>query len=254
MLLKDSAKKFLPEIPGSGKKFDSREKRSAYIRLMQKDLLHWAIAAWSRREANLLEVNCGAGIFSRFFWNSGFNIIATEPDGDLRLQAQTRNESFLEVRACQDNDLPFDDDSFDWLVLHVRDAGQENLKRAIREALRVSKRGILLTFWNKISLAVSFADKNNYPSAISYKRLWRITAKETRSKMVLQTILWTPRNFWNLKSPIAGMNYWFSALPFGAWGILRVDFGYLRPVTPLALRVFPQFSQPQTAMEYSHKH
>lgn len=222
---------------------------------MQLNLLQTAIAPWPRRQAPLLVINCGNGDSLRLFWQSGFDLMATEFDRNLRKDAFARKIPQLELYAAKDDDLPFENDFFDWVVLHTRkDTDWDN---ALKEALRVGRRGIMITFWNKACLAALLdrllPGKRTFPEhAVS----WRLASRKMRAleagRPHLLSTLIGPVFTWNFRMPLARLNSWFTRVPIGAWCIARLDLGRLSPFTPLPLRLAKQIP-PQPVMEYAHK-
>lgn len=236
-----------------------RQKNRAYIRFAQKNLLQHMLAPWTRREASMLEINCGEGTFSRMLWKSGFDIIATEPDAALRRKALAKNIDFLEMRACHSDDLPFEENRFDWVVLHIGGYEKNLLGESIREAMRVGKKGLVMTFWNSFSLAGLMRHFRRgemempFGNAVSWRKIWKLAKNAGDGRFFLRTTLGAPISAWNFGCPFSFFNEKLSFLTFGAWAVLRIDFGVLRPLTPLPLKVFNPLSSPQAIMEYQQE-
>lgn len=232
--------------------------REYFVRAMQQDLLQRALAPWPRRQAPLLEVNCGDGAFLPLLWRSGFDLVATENNALLRARAMTRNGRKFEIHAASADYLPFAEDNFDWGILHLRLSGQEQIESQVREILRVSKRGIMIAFWNRLSLgalsgfsAPATAGSPDMP--VNPFKLWNALRRMGIGRTHTLSTLWFLPSSWSLRCPIARINGWLSGLPAGAWCITRVDTGNIYPLTPLALFWKRALRKPQPALEYTQK-
>lgn len=238
-------------------KKDSQKKEN-FIFTRQLKLLERALASWPRREAPLLEINCGNGAFLPFFWQCGFDTIATERDEEQRRKALALKLPGLEIYQVTDNALPFDDESFDWVILHIRYKENAALTESMGEALRVAKRGIMLTFWNRSSLPGIwlrlFHKKNAWlENAPSFSQIRHLLAVMQMHSITSFATLWTPDTTWKTGKLCSGLNDRFSFLPFGAWCILRVDFPSGSPVTPLPLRIGGKLAKVEPLLEYAGK-
>lgn len=219
---------------------------------MQLELLGCALAPWPRRQSPLLEVNCGNGAFLRFLWQCGFDVQGAEADSGLRARAQNQQIPGLEVVAASDDDLPFENDSFDWVIIHLKSGRQEGIASCANEGARLARRGIMLTFWNRTSVpAFCWALAHRKPWAInsaSWWRVWRqmqqlgIGRLSTMSTLVAPAWMW--RRQWRLGGVLAG-------LPLGAWCAIRLDMGSATPVTPLPLRLRAAMPGPEPVMDYA---
>ena len=86
---------------------------------MQKNLLQHSLAVWPRRGATLLDVNCGAGLFLPLLWECGFDVTGAEHSPELRNRAVQNAPVGTEIQAAAAEHLPYADNSFDWVVLHL---------------------------------------------------------------------------------------------------------------------------------------
>lgn len=220
-------------------------------------LLELALAGWPRRSAPLLEINCGGGEFLPLLWQNGFDVIGVEPDRASRLRAAARPVPGLEVFAGREHDLPFEDDTFDWAILHLRASGEEQMERAAGEALRVARRGMMLTFWNNASLAAfcwRLGRCGDLPvPAANWWLLWRIMRRRHAGKLTALGVLSGPVSSWRKRGCLAWLNRHLAWTPACAWCIFRMDLGASLPVTPLSLRLGAQLRPPRPAMEYVQK-
>lgn len=225
---------------------------------MQKQLLQHSLAAWPRRGRTLLEVNCGQGDFLPLLWECGFDITATESNFDLRTKAG-RMADRAEVLAAADDHLPFDDAEFDWVVVHLVSPGPDNVRNAVAESLRVASAGVALTFWNAASLPYLLhrlgGRKTAWPGpAFCWWQIWRALRRQAAGSISGASALAGPQGTWNASCGFSCCNRVLPWLPMGAWGVIRIDLGKSRPVTPLPLRLDRRrMRRPEPAMEYGHK-
>lgn len=239
------------EIAPSG----TKPGKAQFIFNMQLRLLQKALAAWPRRDAPLLVVNCGKGEFLPFIWQSGFDAVATEKNAALRAQA-ARALRGVEIYAAGDDDLPFEDDSFDWVILHCRQREGQAIRAGLEQALRVARRGLMLAFWNCSSLPAIWPRLrrqrrdwlNNAPSWHEVRDLLEIAQA---GRLTALTTLWLPEFCWREGASL--VNSWFSWLPIGAWCIMRLELSPLYPVTPLPLRMGGNMEKSAPAFEYAQK-
>lgn len=218
----------------------------------QLELLERALASWPRRHAPLLEVNCGNGAFLQFLWQAGFDVHATEADPELRLNAQKRQVPGLEVYAAEDYDLPFDNDEFDWVVIHLKNGGCEGIRQSMTEGVRLAKRGIMLTFWNSVSLPAFcwrvFHKKPWAVNAVSWWLVWRQMSQLGAGRLNLFSTLAAPVCAWRKQLRIGRA---LSAGPLGAWCVIRLDMDSTRPQTPLPLRLDMNLSKARPLIDYA---
>ena len=224
----------------------------------QQNLLQHSLAAWPRRGKTLLEVNCGQGIFSSLLWECGFDLTATELRPELRARAAATMGCRAEIAAAADDHLPFDNNSFDGVVLHLSSGDKKNAASAIGEALRVSSGGLAVTFWNSASLAYLLhrlqGQKSSWPGpAHTWWRIWRMLKDMGGGKVCGMSTLAGPRSFWNSSCPLGGAIHKLP-LPLGAWCVIRLDLGPARPVTPMPLKIKAQrLRSPEPVLEYGSK-
>ncbi|MGE9985670.1 class I SAM-dependent methyltransferase [Desulfovibrio sp. SGI.169] len=227
---------------------------------LQMRLLQQSLAAWPRRGARLLEVNCGEGLFLPLLWECGFDVTGTEHAPDLRARAVINAAARAEVEAAADDCLPFEDNDFDWVVLHVAAADADALAASVGEALRVAARGLAVTFWNTASLPGICrrlsGRKTVWPApGHSWWRVWRLIKAFRTGRLTSLSTLAGPMCTWNRQCVAAPCNTWLRGLPLGAWSVIRLDMAPLRPVTPLPLRLGRgRLRRPEPALEYTQKH
>jgi len=123
-----------------GRKYDARE----------KDLLSALMGPAGDRR--LLEIGCGTGHFTRWFRDLGWCTWGL--DVEPRMLARARERSPGDIVYCRGDAmrLPFADDSFDLCALITTLESTDRPVQALQEALRVSRRAVLLGVLNAVSL------------------------------------------------------------------------------------------------------
>ena len=228
----------------------------APFREIQISLLQKALANWPRRGTPLLEVNCGKGDFLPLFWRSGFEIIATEKDQCLRKIAASKPVPGLEIYAASDDYLPFDNDYFDWVVVHLFKTTPDQEKITIAESLRVARRGIMVSFWNTSSLAAKFglfAQKEPFKDGFSWLHIWRVLYSLKAGPLSSFSSGFAPQTFWHNKKILAMFEHCAFFKFLGAWCLMRVDIASRDLSTPLPLKLKREMTPQSPVFEYSHK-
>lgn len=232
-----------------------REETATFILSLQLKLLQKALAHWPRRTTRLLEINCGDGAYLPFLWQTGFDLTATEPNPELRRQAQARQN--LDIRAVSDDNLPFDDDFFDWAILHVIPGPDWKLAASVNESLRVARKGLLFTFWNSASLpCLCWRASHIQPwpaNALPMGKMWRLIRSLNTGELRLMTTLAGPFWSWRNRRFFEVLNTFISSWPLGAWGLARLDLDTAKLGTPLRLRLENIMPQTLPAMEYAER-
>jgi SAM-dependent methyltransferase len=229
--------------------------------MRQSSLLQTCLAAWPRRGKTLLEINCGKGLFLPLLWECGFDVTGTEIIPELRAMAVENIGSKAEVEAAADDHLPFDNDSFDWAILHAsatQDAAK--LETAVSEALRVAAGGLAVTFWNLTSLTYAvyrLSGRKTFWPTPAY-RWWSIQSmlKNFRAgRLTSFTTLVGPPGIWGKRCQTVLCDTCLRFLPLGAWGIIRLDISPPGFVTPLLLYSGQRgLHPPEPALEYRRGH
>lgn len=223
-----------------------------FAMLRQVALLETALAAWPRRQAPLLEVNCGNGAFLEFLWQSGFDVRGTEADAELRKFALRRAVPDLEIYAASDEDLPFENEEFDWVIVHLKTGEEAHIAACANEAVRLARRGLMITFWNSHSLPglcwrMLHSSKWAENSA-SWWVVWRQIDKLNLGSASTFSTLAAPVCAWRKQLRLGSR---ITRSIFGSWCAIRLDLCPQTPVTPLPLRLNAGLRQPEPALEYT---
>ena len=227
----------------------------------QQNLLQQCLAVWPRRGKTLLEINCGQGMFSPLLWECGFDLTVTELRPELRSQVAALMGGRAEILAASEDYLPFDDNFFDSVVLHLAATDKKGIDAAVQEALRVASSGLAVTFWNSASLAYALhriqgskGSRSSWPGPVhNWWQVWRVLKNTKIGRLCGTSTLAGPRSFWDGICPLSCCTR-VLRLPFGAWGVIRLDLESARPVTPIPLKIKrPRLRSPQPAMECGSK-
>jgi len=101
----------------------------------------------------LLDVGCGTGYFTRRFGqDSALQVTGIDPDRDAIAYARAHACGAEPYLVCDARDLPFPDASFDFTLSVTALCFIEDQRRALREMLRVARKGFALGLLNRHSL------------------------------------------------------------------------------------------------------
>lgn len=209
----------------------------------EKALLASLVSAWPRRGQRLLEVGCGPGIFLEHFWDLGFDVDGLDPAPTMLKAARTRLGTKAELHLGHAEHLPFNDKDYDFVALIAALEFCDDPHEALREAVRVARKGVLVAFLNRFSLyrlthgiAWSKCRKGSLMEARWFtcreiQRLFaEIAGKRPRtSASVLPgpPATWREGWFWRL------LNRPLYPACLGAFAAVRFDLVGDRPLTPL---------------------
>ena len=224
-----------------------------FIRRIQNSLLQSTISGWRRRGKTLLDINCGDGRFLRPLWHAGFDVTATEANANLRARAAQAMGERAEIYAAHDTDLPFDNNEFDWAVLHLTSQTEDVLQDEVREASRIAAHGLAVTFWNTSSPVFLCSGRSTTVHGLSWftvkTALSSLQAGSVTTRTTLLFALPILRRHW----PKLFFNSWKIRLPLGAWATLRLDMSPRSTVTPLVLPTkLRKIHRFEPVLEYSH--
>lgn len=216
----------------------------------QQALLRGLIACWPRRGHRLLQIGCGAGIFLEILWEAGFDVSGQEPDQELARRAASRLGRRAEISLGSQEHLPFDDQSFDYVVCLNNLEFAADPWAVLREALRLASRGLLLSFPNAASLRGfgglfrrgSAGDQGSGPAGLGRGKVlapwkvWNFIRKEgPPSRLTWGSTLLGPAFSWRDNALGRKLNCASLPLPLGACAMLRLDLHPACAGTPLLL-------------------
>jgi Methylase involved in ubiquinone/menaquinone biosynthesis len=219
-------------------------------------LVEGLAAHWTRRGRFLLELGCGAGEMLQVLWNSGFDVTGVEHDSARLEAAALRLKGRGELQLGADDDAPFEDHAFDYVVLGTAllHDGQQKLEALIAEAGRLAARGILVVFanawspWRQCSRLAAFSPvfrgrvRALYPESLpvySPFAVWRLLRKACpEGRLTVRSLLPGPAGTWETASPfLRQVNSRLLYGPFGSFTALRLDIYPPMTGTGLPLRV-----------------
>ena len=124
---------------GSGRRADE----------LEKHLLHKLLRTLDGVKT-VLDVGCGTGHFTRWFQELGYNAVGLDSSPEMLAEARRRDAISYQIGDAQD--LPFAAQSFDVVALITTLEFVANPAKALSEAIRVARRGLLLGVLNHRSL------------------------------------------------------------------------------------------------------
>lgn len=119
---------------------------------------------------SILEVGCGFGRNIRFLIENGINpAIITGVDISPKMLQQAKkyiNNSHVHLRIAKAEKLPFEDATFDMLIIHgvFMHISDKNISFALKECIRVAKRALIIVEQN-------YKVDNEYTFMHDYKTL-----------------------------------------------------------------------------------
>lgn len=186
---------------------------------------------------NILNCGCGGGFEAQYFADNGAKVVGFDIS-KLRVEAAStrfvlNNNTGFFYRGDA-SILPFPDRTFDLVLYHdsLHHVPIEEIPRAVREAARVAKRGVVLLEANdsplslileSFGLATSIERAGNYVFRFrpSLMRFW---AMQTGMKLINFSVLFTKKEHWPkiYAIPIVG---WFVYRLIRIIGFLLKPFG-----------------------------
>lgn len=214
--------------------------RGSFALQQEEKLLQSVIAPWPRRKQKLVDIGCGTGMFLEFFWSSGFDLTAMDKSPDMLARAREKIGHRADLHLGSAEDLPFEDREFDYASLITVLEFVEDPGLALREAARVARKGLLISFLNRASLYGLSVRLEKKKSSLS-KAHW-FTWLEMRALILknlspggieARSILLGPPCTWNFTPVIRYLNS-MPVFPWmGAFTAVRVDLTAPRVQTPL---------------------
>lgn len=97
----------------------------------------------------LLDIGCGAGASLKPFLGRGIQLTGVDPSPYMLDIAKKNVGHRVDLRRASAEDLPFEDNSFDYAVFCLSLEFMEDPKKALAEACRVAKDGVFVGILNK---------------------------------------------------------------------------------------------------------
>ncbi len=243
----------------------------------ERHFLQSLMARWPRRGRSLVQFGCNDANMLEYFWESGFDVTGVETEHRVLEVAKERMGQRADWHLGPYDHTPFEDKEFDYVVVfHILEMSRQAKQEAImKEAVRLSTRGVLIVVDNSWSLAhwnaggnVHEKARENMHAAMNIFQLWRVlrrvqAAHSGRGLITWGTALhgprWTWSNTWTWPwhwsflsgrqgvkaKPIFDLiNQGYTYSPFGASLFLCLDLGRGRAITPLLLRTHERAHMP----------
>ena len=210
----------------------------------ERMLLERLISGWPRRGHKLLEIGCGTGRFLDLFYHGGFDVSGIDPTPDMLAMARERMENRVDLHLGHADHLPFDDNEFDYAAMLTVLEFTPEPGKAVLEAARVARKGLLIGFLNKHSLYyLSHGLRFPFcPSKNMLRQARWFSPPQMRSliqntiglkPIYMRAVLPGPKRTWRDEAPWKWVNGFMYPSPLGAYCAARVDFVDEKPLTPL---------------------
>jgi ubiquinone/menaquinone biosynthesis C-methylase UbiE len=206
----------------------------------EEKLLQGVIAPWPRRKQKLLDIGCGTGFFLEFFWSCGFDLTGMDKSPDMLARAREKIGHRADLHLGSAEDLPFEDREFDYASLMTVLEFVDDPGLVLREAARVARKGVLITFLNRSSfygLSVRLSGKKSSLSQahwFTWAQMRGLIQKNlSPGDMTARSILLGPPCTWSPAPIIRHLNS-IPVFPWmGAVAAVRIDLTAPRAQTPL---------------------
>ncbi len=206
----------------------------------EERLLQGIIAPWPRRKQKLLDIGCGTGTFLEFFWSCGFDLTGMDLSPDMLASAREKIGHRADLHLGSAEHLPFEDREFDYASIMTVLEFVDDPGLVLREAARVARKGILVTFLNRLSLYGLSVRLGRQHSSLARARWFTwpemrsmIQKNLTPGTMTARSILVGPSCTWNLFPVIRHLN----SVPLFPWmgavTAVRIDLTAPPARTPL---------------------
>ena len=133
------------------------------------------------QDSRLLDVGCGTGIFLKILEKKypSVQLNGIDPNQAMLAKASEKLSSKVDLELGSAESLPYDSQSFDWLVLSNCLGHIKNQEVALSEAHRVLKDDgkVIITDWTKDFLAMRFV--NLYTQLFDYAEYNSLKSSET---------------------------------------------------------------------------
>lgn len=232
----------------------------AFALARQRKVIKRFLADWPRRQQSLLEIDCGPGFLLETFYTAGFSVSASESCPELLSRARARLPNQVDLHLAQAEHLPFEDREFDYSALICGLDFSPQPGRAILEAARVAKKGMLIGFLNKYSLAGLgrrfFAAGSLYPfSRARWFSPWSLATLITTSTgyrpVAMTGLLPGPMFTWRESAPWRQVNGVNVPSCLGCMCLAKIEFIEEPALTPLmALTSGKSLTGPQEQVGY----
>jgi SAM-dependent methyltransferase len=221
-----------------------KTRRGSFALEQEKKLILSLIANWRRRHQSLLDVGCGTGIFLETLWEAGFSVSGLDCSPDMLARARSRLGRHADLHLGWADDLPFEDNEFDYVVLVTLLEFSADPVRVMKEAARVCKKEMLVGFLNRFSwyyLTNGLSLKKDSATMSLKTAHWRswpelrrlIVEAVGQRDMHAGSVLPGPKCSWRKKVLCHRLNSHIYPPFCGAFGAVVVDLSWKPTGTPL---------------------
>ena len=184
---------------GRGRRADRLEKQ-----LLRELLADYPVAR------KILDVGCGTGHFTRWFATQGLDATGLDISRPMIAEAQRLGgAAFVEGDAMQ---LPFGEDTFDLVTMITTLEFVSDPERALSEAVRIARRGLILGVLNRHSLYAALHGKSDsevwraarFFTVSELKSLARLAGGSRLGALRCRTTLWPVPCVGSLSFPWGG--------------------------------------------------
>ncbi|MFP3869835.1 MAG: class I SAM-dependent methyltransferase, partial [Syntrophobacteria bacterium] len=182
----------------------------------------------------LLDIGCGTGVHLGWLRELGLQVTGLDASRDMLEQARRRVQGGADLHLGWAEHLPFEDNEFDLCTMINTLEFVEDSHKALAEAIRVTRRRLVLGVLNKYALMAmhrrlkGLLTKSIYRQARFFS-VWEL--KEMVQKITgptpirWGTVLFFPLSFMGLTRPVE-YHPLFQQNPWGAFIGMRVDISY----------------------------
>lgn len=138
----------------------------AWYKRAEERLVKFLMEDWQRRGSHFLHIGLHAPVIPEFFWDSGFEVTVCEENHHAIEESLLRSGPRISYQLGKFDDLPFENDSFDYAFfsLYATDAyrqkfglpsalqGKMFTETILAELCRVAKQGVVFVAKNRFSL------------------------------------------------------------------------------------------------------
>lgn len=232
----------MPWNSDSAARYDlwAKSPKGSFALRQEEKLLRGLIAQWPRRRQKFLDIGCGTGVFLDFFWSCGFDLTGLDSSPDMLARAREKIGGRADLHLGHAEHLPFDDREFDYCSLMTVLEFVDDPIHVLREAARVTRKGILVTYLNRTSLyglSVRFSKKKSSLSRAHWfswlEMRTLINQSMSAGALEARSILLGPPSSW-VHAPVARHLNSVEVSPWmGAVTAVRVDLTATPAQTPL---------------------
>ncbi|WP_027183938.1 class I SAM-dependent methyltransferase [Desulfovibrio inopinatus] len=207
-------------------------------------LLGRLVSSWPRRGRGILDIGCGAGSFLEVFHQLGFDVTGIDASPVMVEAARARLGKNSDIHLGLAEHLPFYDNEFDFSCLITVLEFVHSPENVLREAMRVSRKGVLVACMNRLSLyhitngpmpwnsQTSRRTQGHWFFPWEIRSLIRRVAGPNKALRSGSVLLGSPST-WKAGRILNAINAWTLPLPIGSFYAVTVNLFGDPLTTPL---------------------